>query len=413
MAKKKSIAPYFCTHCKSYHKKGEIYDEHLLYNARSVIQNKIDQNCEFVSEEIIVPEEALEIKALESDKIINKIDLIYKDLVNQIADGKVPYLEVPLRRRENIIYNAHNNYFLGKKTRKTMLGDKYNDFLRIIRISSLVKELLENDLHATKREIFYSDVNLFEDQKYSDISIEDFATLLGTYRDDLHIVANAKGTCIGSVKLRDRNDIIDLEALGSGGWTITSMLDNIEIIESDAEFILVVEKDAAMIRLAEDRFWNKVPCILITAKGSPDYATRVFLKKLVSELKIPAFGLADSDPYGLGILMTYAYGSVQSAHETSKFALNNFYWLGVMPKDLEEYKLEETCTLPTKNEDIRRVEYMLKEPPILNQKYLKEQLELILKLKRKAEIQALASHGFDFLIEYIINKIVTGDYIKF
>jgi DNA topoisomerase VI subunit A len=111
--------------------------------------------------------------------------------------------------------------------------------------------------------------------------------------------------------------------------------------------------------------------------------------------------------------MTYAYGSVQSAHETSKLALNNFYWLGVMPKDLEEYKIEDTCTLPIKNEDIRRIEYMLKEPPIQNQDNLKEQLELMLKSKKKAEIQALSSRGFDFLIQYVINKIEKGDFIKF
>jgi hypothetical protein len=39
-------------------------------------------------------------------------------------------------------------------------------------------------------------------------------------------------------------------------------------------FILLVEKDAAFMRLAEDRFYNTYPCIIITAKGQPDVATR-------------------------------------------------------------------------------------------------------------------------------------------
>ena len=38
-------------------------------------------------------------------------------------------------------------------------------------------------------------------------------------------------------------------------------------IQSDALFILLVEKDAAFMRLAEDRFYNTYPCIIITAKG--------------------------------------------------------------------------------------------------------------------------------------------------
>ena len=45
-------------------------------------------------------------------------------------------------------------------------------------------------------------------------------------------------------------------------------------IVSDALFILLVEKDAAFMRLAEDRFYNTYPCIIITAKGQPDVASR-------------------------------------------------------------------------------------------------------------------------------------------
>jgi meiotic recombination protein SPO11 len=37
---------------------------------------------------------------------------------------------------------------------------------------------------------------------------------------------------------------------------------------------LLVEKDAAFQRLAEDRFFNTYPCIIITGKGEADLATR-------------------------------------------------------------------------------------------------------------------------------------------
>lgn len=45
-------------------------------------------------------------------------------------------------------------------------------------------------------------------------------------------------------------------------------------ISSNAKFILLVEKDAAFMRLSEDRFYNTFPCIIITAKGQPDVASR-------------------------------------------------------------------------------------------------------------------------------------------
>ena len=68
---------------------------------------------------------------------------------------------------------------------------------------------------------------------------------------------------------------------------IPPYIDKIENIRSDAEFVLLVEKEAAYMRMAEDRFYHKYPCIVITAKGQPDVATRMFLSRITTELKIP------------------------------------------------------------------------------------------------------------------------------
>lgn len=62
--------------------------------------------------------------------------------------------------------------------------------------------------------------------------------------------------------------------MGVGGKAIPPFTDKITDIRSTAQFILLVEKDAAFMRLAEDRFYKKYPCIIITAKGQPDVATR-------------------------------------------------------------------------------------------------------------------------------------------
>jgi meiotic recombination protein SPO11 len=133
----------------------------------------------------------------------------------------------------------------------------------------------------------------------------------------------AAGIVVGRVKFRDDGDIIDCTRMGIGGKAIPPFIDritdievrvclervtlplmqvhtNMRYLQSDAEFILLVEKEAAFMRIAEDRFYNKYPCIVITAKGQPDVATRLFLKKLKTTLGIPVLGLVDSDPYGMG-----------------------------------------------------------------------------------------------------------------
>jgi hypothetical protein len=60
------------------------------------------------------------------------------------------------------------------------------------------------------------------------------------------------------------------------------------------------------MRLAEDRCYNEYPCIILTAKGQPDVATRLFLRRLKEQLGLPVLALVDSDPYGLKILSAHS-----------------------------------------------------------------------------------------------------------
>jgi len=286
------------------------------------------------------------------------------------------------------------------------------DITRLMRVLEKVNELLVKNLHATKREIFYSDVKLFSEQKNSDKSIEDVASMLYTTRNSTHIVASAKGACIGRLRIRDRSDIIDLEGLGTGGWMISPMLDNIEILESDAEFILVLEKDAAMIRLSEARFWRQYPCIILTAKGAADIATRMFLKRLNKELNLPVFSLVDSDPYGHYIHSVYLRGSKRLSYESPFLATPDIKLLGVLTRDLDKYKIPDDCRIPMNKTDEKRTKEMLEEDFVKQNKAWETDLKLALKMKVKAEIQALSSHGFEFLTDkYLPEKLTTGDWI--
>lgn len=94
---------------------------------------------------------------------------------------------------------------------------------------------------------------------------------------------------MGRLQFREAGDFIDCSKMGQGGKGIPPFIDKITDIESDADFILLVEKDAVFMRLAEDRLYNKFKCIIITGKGQPDVATRMFLRKLKMTLKVRSF----------------------------------------------------------------------------------------------------------------------------
>lgn len=132
--------------------------------------------------------------------------------------------------------------------------------------------------------------------------------MLGCTRSSLHVVASEKGVVVGRLSFREDGDPIDCSRMGVGGKAIPPNVDKVTDIASDALFILLVEKDAAFMRLAEDRFYQKFPCIILTAKGQPDVASRLFLRRLRDVLRIPVLALVDSDPYGLKILSVYMKG---------------------------------------------------------------------------------------------------------
>ena len=382
----------------------------------TILRNLLKKNLQAnIKQQFVQPPGTIQIDDVNIEEGIDRINKLTQNLCDSIVNNGSAVMKIPSRSNTNIIYDQTLDLLLlgNKLTSKNLLSlTSVIDTTRLMRVLELVYELLSKDIHATKREIFYGDVNLFQDQKNSDASIEDVSTLLKTTRNSTHIVASAKGTAIGRLRIKDKNDIIDLEGLGSGGWTISPMLDNIEILESDAEFILVLEKDAAMIRISEARWWRQYPCIILTGKGAADMATRMFLKRINKVLNLPTFALMDSDPYGHYIYSVYLRGSKRLSYESPFLATPNMHLLGVLSKDLADYNIPDNCRIPMNKQDNKRLDEMLNEEFVKNNKPWYNDLKLMKKLKVKAEIQALSAHGFEFLTEtYLPNKIESGDWI--
>jgi meiotic recombination protein SPO11 len=200
--------------------------------------------------------------------------------------------------------------------------------------------------------------------------------------------------------------------MGVGGKAIPSNIDKVRDMRTDAKFVLLVEKDAAFMRLAEDRFYNKYPCIIITAKGQPDVATRLFLSKVKRDLKIPVLALVDADPYGLKIISVYMQGSKNMAFDSGNLTTPDIKWLGVRPSDLDKFKIPEQCRLEMTAKDIETGHHMLNEDFIKSNPEWVKEINIMLETKTKAEIQSLSSYGFQYLSEvYLPLKLLEGDWI--
>ena len=282
----------------------------------------------------------------------------------------------------------------------------------LTRVMQLVHGVLSRGIHVTKRDLFYTDVKLFKDQKDSDAVLDDISCMLGCTRNSLHVVASEKGVVVGRLQYKEDGDEIDCTKMGVGGKAIPSNIDKVRDMRTDAKFVLLVEKDAAFMRLAEDRFYNKYPCIIITAKGQPDVATRLFLSKVKRDLKIPVLALVDADPYGLKIISVYMQGSKNMAFDSGNLTTPDIKWLGVRPSDLDKFKIPEQCRLEMTAKDIETGHHMLNEDFIKSNPEWVKEINIMLETKTKAEIQSLSSYGFQYLSEvYLPLKLLEGDWI--
>ncbi|KAI5072043.1 hypothetical protein GOP47_0012149 [Adiantum capillus-veneris] len=131
-----------------------------------------------------------------------------------------------------------------------------------------------------------------------------------------------------------------------------------------------------------------------------------------TDLKLPVLGLVDSDPYGLKILSVYMSGSKNMSYDSYNLTTPDIKWLGVRPSDLNKYKIPEQCRLPMTDQDIKTGKDLLEEDFIKKDQNWYAELELMVKTKEKAEIQALSSFGFQYLSEvYLPTKLQEKDWI--
>ncbi|CAH9077412.1 unnamed protein product [Cuscuta epithymum] len=301
-------------------------------------------------------------------------------------------------------------------TRSLMRENTAKSFVRVWKVMEMCYQVLNQEgKKVTQRELFYKllcdSQEYFKTQLQVNSTIQDLVALLQCSRYSLGIMASSRGAVSGRLLLQEPNQVsADCSACGSSGYAISGDLSVLEklVLKSDARYIIVVEKHAIFHRLTEDRIFNQIPCILITAKGYPDIATRFLLHRMSRELfGIPILGLVDWNPAGLAILCTFKYGSIGMGLEAFRYACN-VKWLGLRKGDIEKLVPEESL-VPLKQRD-HQIAKSLLSSEVLQDNY-KEELALMVENERRAEIEALYFHGYDFLGKFLARKIVQMDYI--
>ncbi|MDP2345076.1 MAG: DNA topoisomerase IV subunit A [Deltaproteobacteria bacterium] len=361
-------------------------------------------------------------------------DAITLDAIAATASGihrainliRRPELKLPVRSLSNVTYDLKKGYFeLGKdKKVRTLSVATVKTFAQTLKMMSLSAELIKTDDIATKRDAYYQSKNWgdarFEEQPESDTVMDDIEALfseLGVSREQLRFIPDQHGGSVaGELIVVDRDsetgDVIEVDCtkLGSGAYAVPSMCEHLKF-RTKAKFILCIETQGMFQRLQKHNYWRKAGCVLVSMGGVPTRACRRFVRLLSEQAKIPVYAFTDCDPYGFtNIYRTLKVGSGNAAHINQFFCVPEVRYLGLTPQDIVDFDLNK-ATHPLAEVDVKRAFDALKNDPFFqSQKPWKAAIDMLMKMQKRAEQQALSLHGLNFVIdEYLPVKLKNID----
>lgn len=330
---------------------------------------------------------------------------------NDLDKGKFPQFSVPSRSVSNIVYDKKlRQYILGNTAslRSSRNMSQLRSFTQLMWLAFFANRLVHEKKSSTLRDVYYSSQAFeveFEDQPESDNIIVDLEAVLARPREDFHIFPEERSSIFGDLtieytvpgyegkrmKLSDHPD----------GYLIGPSLSSAELVDTSAELVIAIEKGGLFTRFIEEKVDKKFKAIIVDTAGQAPRATRYLLKRLHEQMKLPVVILTDGDVYGEHIAMVIKSGSANAAH-LRELTVPDAKWLGVWASDIDKFKLP---TIPMTESDIKRI-YDLQKDPRYQEGIWKSELEIFLKIKRKAELEAFSKYGLTNITDkYLPHKL--------
>ena len=141
---------------------------------------------------------------------------------------------------------------------------------------------------------------------------------------------------------------------------------------------------------------------MIHLSGQPTRSTRRLIKRLNEEYRIPVTVFTDGDPWSFRIFASVAYGAIKTAHISDYLATPTAQFIGITASDILNYDLP---TDKLSDKDIGALNAELSDPRFKDEFWVNE-IQAMLDMKKKAEQQALAKYGLNYVTDkYLPEKL--------
>uniref|UniRef100_A0A7I4YLE4 DNA topoisomerase (ATP-hydrolyzing) n=1 Tax=Haemonchus contortus TaxID=6289 RepID=A0A7I4YLE4_HAECO len=328
-------------------------------------------------------------KALKESTVLRKIEFVCLDLIRQLSSKNLPSRLV-LRTEED----DANKQIVISSTR----GLRFAYFMQCL---AQIYRLIINGQQSTKRDLYYERKVLYRTQANLNRTI----TAICDFLDEPRIALNvSKGMLSGALAFMTNEqklvDCRDQQVL------ISESLTNFRVI-SDVQFIVVVEKDAIFQKLIDEGYFAAFPkSLLVTGKGYPDICTRKVLRWLVEKLNVPVYGLFDSDPHGIEIMLTFKYGSITERREGRGCNVKQIQWLGLKPSDVSSLSIPREQFIRLTNRDFMKIVKIRRRANGLGEDEVVAELDLLRLQRTKLELEAVSSIAPQYIIRgYLMSRL--------
>ncbi|KAL7736699.1 hypothetical protein ACLKA6_015561 [Drosophila palustris] len=236
---------------------------------------------------------------------------------------------------------------------------------------------------------------MIRSQSYIESAKLDVCRMLNTAPVLLGLLSASKGLISGDVKLLMNNgDVIDCN-MCNRATALPTDFDNVERIVTNAEMVLIVEKESVFESLLSQNAFNTfgMRFILLTGKGYPDCTTRRIVHRLSVECNLPVYILVDADPFGIEIMLIYRHGSQSMNFTSNSLITPTLRWIGLHPSEID--RVSSTAVALTKYDNKKLVDILSRNDLSFA---TRQELCTLQESQLKAEIESV----IDFLSPYYI-----------
>src|SRR5947199_1592439 len=358
-------------------------------------------------------------------KTLGSIRYLADEVAQFAASGRTSFYDVPARSSSNVRFNQSKRIIEmggGSNRRELFNLAQARSYMQTLLVGSGCKQLIEQGKTTSIRGLFYllkhtiegTSEETFDAQDECDPVIEDIEVSLDAMREELHLYAKNAGAMVGPITLVDSGDEIDCSRMGSGGYSMPSIVepDIVQFKKNSAEFVLHVEKDTVWRRFNEDKFWREHNCILTHGGGQPPRGVRRMLHRLHYDLKLPVYCLLDNAPWGYYIYSVIKQGSINLAYESRRMAIPGARFLGLRSNDYERCQLTPSVQIKLNDQDIKRARQIAEYPWFANKKQWQKEIDLMLKNGFKLEVEALISKDISYVTEeYVPARLKEANFL--